>query len=335
MSIYRNGNYLVRIDKNGTKDYFSFKLGEDLNADFPDSLDIKLTNKCFRACPYCHENSTGEGENGNLEEIYNVLSKLPKVPIELAFGGGNITHLVGDEFEDFLKKLKSRGYKISTTLHYKDFAALTTMDKGSKIISLLDSVGVSVTLEDSNIFESMILMEQSYKALNKDIEIVYHLVLGTFSRLDLAQAIKKGDSTSILSSQFRKLKILFLGYKEKGRGEEWDGKPKDNSLYFKELKNFIINNFIRLREFDSLGRNYNVTCGFDNLALLQLNLREAFTSKEWEKRFMGDDFSHSMYIDGVTKTFAPSSTSPIRIPWSEYDSDPVKYFKENHKEHGK
>ena len=57
---YQNGNYTVSIDlETGTKirendlDFF--------DAAFPESMDIKITNRCNMNCPMCHEDSKCDG----------------------------------------------------------------------------------------------------------------------------------------------------------------------------------------------------------------------------------------------------------------------------------
>ena len=61
---YQNGNYTVTIDtRNGTKirendlDFFE--------AAFPESMDIKITNRCNMNCPMCHEDSKCDGAHGD------------------------------------------------------------------------------------------------------------------------------------------------------------------------------------------------------------------------------------------------------------------------------
>lgn len=49
---YPNGNYTVHIYDDGTKirendlDFFA--------PEYPESMDIKITNSCDRMCPFCH-----------------------------------------------------------------------------------------------------------------------------------------------------------------------------------------------------------------------------------------------------------------------------------------
>ena len=61
---YQNGNYTVSLYDDGTKvrendlDFFE--------ADFPESMDIKITNRCNMGCPMCHEDSKCDGLHGDI-----------------------------------------------------------------------------------------------------------------------------------------------------------------------------------------------------------------------------------------------------------------------------
>lgn len=62
---YQNGNYVTTLDtKTGTK-----IRENDLNffrAEFPESMDIKICDRCDMGCPMCHENSTPDGKLGDI-----------------------------------------------------------------------------------------------------------------------------------------------------------------------------------------------------------------------------------------------------------------------------
>jgi hypothetical protein len=55
---------------------------------------------------------------------------------------------------------------------------------------------------------------------------------------------------------------------------------------------------------------------------------------EWDKYFLGQDFSHTMYVDAVEEIFAPTSRSPIedRFMWSDYNNNITEYFIKNKKQ---
>ena len=104
-------------------------------------------------------------------------------------------------------------------------------------------------------------------------------------------------------SQVRKLydhnlKVLILGYKMFRRGVDY----YTNSV--EHVKNDYYN------ELAEMTKHFNVV-SFDNLALKQLEVKRLLTEDEWNKFFMGDDGSHTMYIDCINKQYARSSTTPI------------------------
>ena len=65
---YKNGNYTVFLYTDGTKEKITEE--EYFKAEFPDSIDLKITNYCDANCPMCHEKSTRNGKHGNLFEPF-------------------------------------------------------------------------------------------------------------------------------------------------------------------------------------------------------------------------------------------------------------------------
>ena len=53
---------------------------------------------------------------------------------------------------------------------------------------------------------------------------------------------------------------------------------------------------------------------FDTLAMEQLNIKRFLSDEDYEKYYMGDGGSHSMYIDLVKGEFGISSTDNRRWP---------------------
>lgn len=71
LSEYKNGNYTVKIYNDGTK----IRETEDdvFNAEFPENIDIKITNMCNNNCTFCFlPNSkiiNGDGNKTNIQDI--------------------------------------------------------------------------------------------------------------------------------------------------------------------------------------------------------------------------------------------------------------------------
>lgn len=335
MSTYKNGNYIVSIKNDGTKIYTALRRGEDFNPEFPDSIDIKLTNRCSRGCPYCHESSSSDGKHGDLERLKAILQKLPPYPIELSFGGGNILEMSSLDLLMFFKWCKERDHRIGITLNFSDFLCFYR-NPSYTWIELVDAVGVSLdssTITKFNkgrnkIEEINTLQTQWYGKTNESIPIVYHLILGTFPITFLKEFITNSRLSPTGNwygpgTEYKTKRILFLGYKSKGRGSKVKDLYYPTEEYLKDLKDLIF-----LGEGADKLTTEEVIFSFDNLAIQQLNLRSSFTTEDWEKVYQGDDFTHSMYIDLPGQCYGPSSTSETRVNFNDpvYGDNIIKYF---------
>ena len=67
------------------------------------------------------------------------------------------------------------------------------------------------------------------------------------------------------------------------------------------------------------------------MAVEQLNIKDLLLETEWNSYYMGQDFSHTMYVDAVNEEFAPTSRSPYseRCSWDSINI--LDYFKKNRK----
>ena len=91
------------IDKNATR----------FVSDFADSVDFKITNKCFNNCPYCHERSSSNGEEGDIKNwrFFDTLHPYT----EMAIGGGDV--LTFPNLYELLELLKSKNIYANITVH--------------------------------------------------------------------------------------------------------------------------------------------------------------------------------------------------------------------------
>lgn len=328
MNTYKNGNYLVTVnpEETGTKIYQALRTNEDFDPEFPDNIDIKLTGRCYQGCPYCHESSNSKGTHANLRDLQDLIERsLPKgIPIELSFGGGNVALIEPDQLEIFFKWIKSKGYISSITLNHTQIIESYLQNWDLKVWPHIQSVGISLDNEfmkdiPGNMTANNPLPKVLYAVFNNvknPPHIVYHLVLGTFNLSALEDFFSKYPED--LPSKKR---ILFLGYKTKGRGEDWfKNIPED---WMKEFRRWLVQGINGVNP-KWKGKDWNIS--FDNLAITQLNLKDSILSKSWDKLYMGQENSHSIYIDAVTKTFAKSSTSLIRESWGKYGDSIITYF---------
>lgn len=276
---YKNGNYFIEIFDDGTKIRTLDKFETEFKANFPESIDIKITNRCDMGCLQCHEESVVNGKHGNIDLPF--LETLHPYT-EVALGGGNF--LEHPNYLDLLKKLNSRKIFCNITLHQTHVNQ--SLDEIQSLIEqgLIKGLGISFNGEIEQLKE--ILTTLNYE------NIVLHVINGIISIQDLQKI-----------SKFKiKPKILILGYKTFGRGVLYQtnfGKEileKQNSLN-RNLKKVLL--------------NFPVV-SFDNLALEQLDIKSLITEEQFQEFYMGDDGQHTMYIDLVKEEFARNSRSEIR-----------------------
>lgn len=276
---YQNGNYTVTIDtQNGTKirendlDFF--------RADFPESMDIKICNKCDMGCPQCHENSTPDGKCGDIMSE-SFIDKLHPYT-ELAIGGGN--PLEHPSLVPFLEKCKRLNLIPSMTVHQLHFMKHKNFLKALVDNKLIYGLGISLV----NVTDEFI------EAVKQFPNAVIHVINGIVHPVQL-KALAHNN-----------LKILILGYKEFRRGEimyktQGDVIEEVKSMLYKDLPEIINEGW-----FDVVS--------FDNLAIKQLDAQRLMSAEDWDQFYMGDDGSATMYVDMVNREFAKSSTSTERYP---------------------
>ena len=98
-----NGNYRVSINtETGTKVRANDL--DNLTPEYPECLDVKITNQCDMCCPQCHEDSRPDGSHGDIMNAKFIDSLHPWT--ELAIGGGN--PLDHPDLVPFLEKCKEK-----------------------------------------------------------------------------------------------------------------------------------------------------------------------------------------------------------------------------------
>ena len=274
---YKNGNHFVYInDKNGTKIRETIdKNATEFISDFADSVDFKITNKCFNNCPFCHEKSTSNGKEGCIDN-WKFLDTLHPYT-EMAIGGGDV--LTFSKLYELLELLKSKNIYANITVSQNNIFD----NKIDYLVEheLIKGIGVSLygyRKDDITRIKSL-------------PNTVIHLINGvTACEASFHQLADKD------------LKVLILGYKTFGRGIDF---VKD-SPWIQDNMNWVEKNI------EDYMMKFKVV-SFDNLAVEQLKLKDKLTEKQWKLFYGGDDGTHTYYIDGVNKQFAKSSTSTERF----------------------
>lgn len=278
---YKNGNYNVHIFEDGTKvrenklDFFK--------PEFPESFDLKITNKCDRGCLYCHENSIVNGKHGDILNLPFIDSMHPYT--EIAIGGGN--PLKHPDLYKFLELCKEKQFIPSMTVNQFHFMKYKEYLKALCDEKLIYGLGISLT----NVHERDFI-----KSVKEFPNAVIHVINGIVS-IDELDHLSQNN-----------LKILILGYKMFRRGESYykhfNTDTIDNDVNRKKVELYV-----KLPEI--IHEGWFRVVSFDNLAITQLNPERSLEKDEWNEFYLGDDGFATMYIDAVEGKFARSSTSPL------------------------
>lgn len=268
-SSYRNGNTLVAIREDGTK-YRYTPDGEEPKPEFPESIDLKITDYCEENCPMCHENAGSNGCHGNLN--HPLLDSL-RPYTELAIGGGDPMSHPG--LYDFLQRIKQQKVICNITAHWNQFNRHKVTLRQWQQEGLIHGIGVSIhhPVEDTALLESF-----------------PHLVVHT-----IAGVADPGTYRSLVD---KNLNLLVLGYKNYGRGIAYHADHKEVERKLRWVRDHVMD----------LSDHFRSVC-FDDLSVRQLGLKDKVTEQAWHQFYMGGDGEYTMYLDLVKKEYAASSVS--------------------------
>ena len=275
---YKNGNYSVMLMSDGTK--IRYNKDNFFLPERPESMDIKINNRCDMGCQMCHENSTPDGKHGDILDLPFFDTLLPYT--EIAIGGGN--PLSPPDLVLFLKQLKER--KLIPNMTVNQFHFMQNLDFITELVDKKLIYGLGVSL--------MSVTDAFITAIQQFQNAVIHAINGIVHPMQLENLAHKN------------LKILILGYKEFRRGEIM---YKNQSAAIEEIKSMLYDKLPTI-----INDNWFNIVSFDNLAIKQLKPQRIMSEDEWNEFYMGDDGQFTMYIDLVNREFAKSSISTERYP---------------------
>lgn len=271
--MYENGNYDVHLSlSDGTK--VRMTKDDEFVPSRPESMDVKITNRCDRGCPWCHEDSRPDGANADIDAPW--LDTLPPYT-EIAVGGGNV--LEHPDLVRFLGHLRDLRCVPSITLNQEHFLANAGFVGDLFARGLVYGIGVSLTDPTDELIGTMRRFPTS----------VLHTIAGVLTEDDVGALSGNG------------LKLLILGYKDTRRGKAYHsgrhGGDVDANM------GWLAGHLDAV-----MAPGAFKVCSFDNLALGQLPVRDYLGEDRWRTFYMGDDGSFTFYIDMVDGVYSTSST---------------------------
>ena len=277
----QNGNYTITMFSDGTKVRFC---KEDTYVPTkPESMDLKITNKCDRNCMWCHEASSSSGEHGDIMNLPFIKTLNPYT--EIAIGGGN--PLEHPDLEQFLIMCKEHNLICNMTVNQYHFERYFDSIKELVDNELIYGLGIS-------------LMEPTPEFIELVKEIpnaVIHVIAGIVSRPQLRRMYDQN------------LKLLILGYKHFRKGKTFYKSSVDRGALIDTRINKISSMLPEIIE------KFKVV-SFDNLAIKQLDVKSIVPEEDLDHFYMGDDGNFTMYVDAVKREYAVSSTSDKRYPFT-------------------
>lgn len=281
---YKNGNYHVALHSDGTKVRFGDV--DEFIPQFPENIDVCITKRCDGGCPYCYEGCTVDGKDGDIggfdktgHYVLPLWMQELKAGTELALNGNDLSHPF---LPDCLAALHGIGVITNMTVNQRHFI------KHATVLSLWQQSGwihgLGVSLSNS-------ADERLYEYLPKFKNVVIHVIAGIFTLEDM------------MNLQSISPKLLILGYKDIGRGTDYKAnRGKD-----------IEDNIQMLKINLPLMQKYFSVLSFDNLAIEQLDVKNSLffgNEERWKTFYMGDDGTHTMYIDTVAGKYSKNSCMP-------------------------
>ena len=272
LGTYVNGNTIVAMYNDGTKVRYT-KDGETPAPEYPESMDLKITNCCDLGCPMCAEMSSPDGPHALLD---TPLIESIQPYTELAIGGGNpLSH---PQLSDFLEYMDSRNVICNLTVNAVHFMQNIGLIGNYAEHGLIHGIGVSVP---EHIPDGML------DNLKMFPNAVVHTIAGVTPTSTYDQLADHD------------LNLLILGFKSKGKGKEYA------QNHWMQDRWFYLSDCI-----DDMRQHFKAIA-FDNLAVEQLGIHDIFPD-DFNKLYMGDDGEFTMYIDLVSRKYAKSSTHEMK-----------------------
>lgn len=291
---YTNGNYMVAIFPDGTK-IRCIDDSLEWEPEFPETLDILISDYCKENCPYCYEGCSEQGKNADLcLPFIHTIRPYTEVAINI-----NCLNFQINELVPFLKRMHNQKVIVNITVNANEFInEYMTLRKFCKK-EWIHGVGISIGKVGQDPSNDNHLTEEVLYDLEDFRNVVFHTIVG----------VTTGKQYQFIMEH--KLPVLILGYKENlGRS----GAYKDtHSLEFRQNIDWLMQNISKMMDTHNL-------VSFDNLALEQFHIKERLDMNFWNQVYMGEEGKYSFYIDAVHRQFAKNSMAPASKRYPLLDS---------------
>ena len=288
---------------NGAKVRFGTGADNYTKSNVPELVDLKVTDKCSFGCKFCYQGSTPEGKHGSFFTAGTIIEALADLgTFEIAIGGGEPTEYVA--FPQIIGKIYDMGMIPNFTTNSDEW--LKNRGLVEMIKKCCGSIGVSVnTVKDVEKYKSI------KKAMSWHVSVNAQVVVGAHTPKAMTRIVDKLRECDA--------DVLFLGWKNMGRGETF--KQKKISA---EVMNTILNilHVNAVLDYGDYSGMVSVDTAFVDMyadVLRKHDVSEILTASP-EGKF-------SCYIDAIEGTIARSSyTSEGIEKLEDMDAAEIKMF---------
>lgn len=293
--VFKNGNYYI------VNDWLDMKLRACVERqhtpipEYPELIDVNLTNYCTHACKCCYRACDANGEHASIVTVSGLIYGL-SIPTELVLGGGNV--LDYPELNHVVNFANEKGHSVSMTIHASDYMQVQNL----KCIDNIKGLGVSV-FNKLDVKRALTL----HRKYSFDKHVALHIIpeyLGYKKTLELLQYLNDLLTEADLSCY-----VVFLGYKYNGRGANYNpNKLTDDQL----MDLFSVDKIIASTD----------TC-FNN------NYKEFMLREYDELSLTFNEGEYSMYFDAVKcKAYRSSYQTEKEYPFNPGSAFPSKNLKQ-------
>ncbi len=259
---------------------FATRNDQPLVPEYPELIDLKITNKCGNMCKFCFMGSNMDGSHADINHLKYIINQLGDTydgtfhRVEFSIGGGDV--LLYPQLDELFSFMRKNGHIINVTIKASDVMRL--LDDDYKIETFRKYVsGIGVSVVDASDVDNIIALKGALTG--KDV--VAHLIpeyLGFDKTIEIVNRI---DTASVYISK------LYLGFKQMGRA--------------KDMK-YTVFRGDQLDKMFSGCRTVRVDTAFANRYMWYI--KDNFSYKNTITLLEGE---FSMYIDGVEEKAYKSS----------------------------
>jgi len=180
----------------------------------PELVDLKITDHCSSGCKFCYANSTYDGKPADWSNISSIVYALNSLNVfEVTLGGGEPTS--HPDFHKIVKEFSDYGIVVNFTTNSHSFLCKGTNNEECEKKEIMKLVGaVAVTVRNlSDCTRALRFNERCGGS------IVFQIPMGTVSRNDFHNINELARSS--------KVRMTLLGYKNAGRGGNYEPLPYD------------------------------------------------------------------------------------------------------------